>query len=153
MSSWMDKQRSNLEYKNDTFAIEICTDAIIDMNSKKFHKKFFDLSDRDDMFGKMSNIYTVIESPLTIPVPWLVAKSSLLYDTLNDFLLHSEQHGFTQHFYDAEYAYASTLPEPDPKKLTLDILSAGFIVWLITVMIACFVFVIEHVVAYFTRKP
>jgi hypothetical protein len=133
--------------------VEFCHDDNIAFGAKKYYKHLHSREDQDKLNRQNSHLFTVFDSSFHLHISWLTPKSSFLTDTLNDFLLHSEQHGFTQHFYDAEYVYSSTLPEPDPKKLTLDILSAGFIVWLITVMIACFVFVIEHVVAYFTRKP
>jgi hypothetical protein len=48
---------------------------------------------------------------------------------------------------------ASNVPKAKPKILTLHMFSAGFIVWLSAVLVACVVFSIHHVVAHNTRRP
>lgn len=68
--------------------------------------------------------------------------------------MECEQHGFTDYLYNSQFISVPhfSTTSPDPKKLTMEILSAGFYVWIGTVFVACIVFVIEHVVAYKTRK-
>lgn len=83
----------------------------------------------------------------------LVKPESYLYSVFNEFILHWFEHGFSK------LDQLNNLPEEpqievkDPRTvLTLYMLSAGFYLWLITVLIACVVFIGENVVSYFASK-
>jgi hypothetical protein len=96
-----------------------------------------------------SNIY----SSQGFPLSWLSSKFNYLIETYDKFLLEAEQQGFTQYFYDSYFIdFRGLHSTEDPKVLTMKMLSAGFIAWLVSVAIACIVFIIEQIVAFVTRK-
>lgn len=76
-----------------------------------------------------------------------VRRHSFLSETLYMFILEYQQHG--------HYAFAEKLrlpkvigkveEEDKPKVLTMQMLSAGFIVWLISILVSVFAFVCEIV--------
>jgi hypothetical protein len=110
---------------------------------------------RDDISNTSDEaieLFSNIESTQSYPLSWISRKSSFFFETLNNFLLKAEEHGFTQYFIDSQFIDLHPKVNPDPKILTNQMLSAGFIVWLASVAIACIVFVIEHIVAYKTRS-
>lgn len=74
-----------------------------------------------------------------------------LYKVLNDFILRCHQYGFIKHIESNNYPAPIIQPKDPNVVLTLYILSAGFYLWLISIVVACFVFVGEHVVRYFSR--
>lgn len=81
-----------------------------------------------------------------------VKPESFIFDVLNDFILQCHQHGIFKHFESINLPHVSVADIKDPRKvLSLYMLSAGLYLWLICVAVACLVFLIEHVVRYFSR--
>lgn len=81
----------------------------------------------------------------------MLKKGTYIKDVLNTFILQCQQHGFFEHLY-LKHIHFQVVDEKDPNKvLTMYMLSAGFYLWLMSIAIACIVFVIEHVVRYFSR--
>lgn len=75
-----------------------------------------------------------------------------IYNVLNDFILQGHQHGFFKLFESIHFPHEPIVDVQDPRKvLTMSMLSAGFYSWLISIVVACLVFVAEHVVRYYTR--
>lgn len=90
------------------------------------------------------NLHTSSEHTLTKP-------GSLINELLNNFILQFQQHGFFQHLYQ-KHLHMPIVNLKDPRKiLTMYMLSSGFYLWLMSVAVACIVFVIEHIVRYFSR--
>lgn len=82
----------------------------------------------------------------------LVKPESVIYEVLNEFILQCHQHGFMRHFESIYFPYPPIIEPEDPRRvLTMYMLSAGFYLWLITIAVACLVFVGEHVVRYYSR--
>jgi hypothetical protein len=105
--------------------------------------------DREDLMRSFSSF----ESYFSYPLSWLTNKCDYLTETFDKFLLEVEQSGFKQYYEDAQFIQLNIwTPDQKPKILTMQMLSAGFIVWLVSVGIACVVFIIEHIVAYATRR-
>lgn len=77
---------------------------------------------------------------------WLVTPNSFLCEELERFILELHQHGIIKHFHSLVSLPKVPEPESDPKKLTMYMLSAGFIVWISTVVVACLGFIGEHIV-------
>jgi hypothetical protein len=154
MNEFFDNQ---ICYGNDTFAIEENKDLIYIGNSK-IHKNYdyrklgADVSNNVNSYSKL---FAVVEGTRSFSVSWMMKRSSFLIDSFNKFLMECEQHGIHEKTYNDRFYHnvPSASSEVDKKKLTLDVLSAGFTVWIFSVLIACIVFVIEHIVAFFTRKP
>lgn len=80
---------------------------------------------------------------------------SCLYQSLEDFILKLHQHGLIDYL-KKKYFDALILPEKfiedDRKVLTLYVLSAGFCMWLIMIIISILAFIGEHIVRFVTRQ-
>lgn len=50
------------------------------------------------------------------------------------------------------YQVRSKEIKDDPKKLTMDMMSAGFYIWLGSVAVACLVFIGEHIYCFIVRR-
>lgn len=106
----------------------------------------------DNLFGDWMNIlfmqknFTVSEDNYeTSFSPWLVKMHSKVYEPLSKFILECHQHGLTEYFTRKNDVNRIKVKK-GPKIHTMYMLSAGFYIWLGTVGVACFVFVIELVV-------
>lgn len=78
-----------------------------------------------------------------------------LSEILEKFLLEAHQHGIIESIRRKFYQFGPNFKEEivsDPEKLSLYVLSAGFIVWLGTVGIACLIFLYEQIKFYFELK-
>jgi hypothetical protein len=142
----------SVNYQNMSFAYE----------QVKLKRVMKDVSYEDKIFKKGSEIKLIslirenfisFESTRSLSLSWLSKKSNFFINTLNKFLMEAEQHGFTQYFQDSKFKdLPPTSKNLKPKVLTMQMLSAGFIVWLGSVVVACFVFVIELLIAHKSRK-
>jgi hypothetical protein len=83
---------------------------------------------------------------------WLVTPESNLYETVQDFLLKMHEHGFIKHFDEMQHSFPVSEDGQGPQVLTMYMLSAGFIVWLATILLACIAFICEHIYRYFTSS-
>jgi hypothetical protein len=83
-------------------------------------------------------------------IVWVVGEYGVFTDFIDMFVLELHQHGIISHFLNLEKANKISKLPPGPQVLTLFTLSAGFIVWISTVFVACITFVCEHVVRYLT---
>lgn len=82
----------------------------------------------------------------------MVKPESYIYSVLNDFILQCHQYGFFNHFQSKKSKpLVLEIKDTSRKVLTMHMLSAGFYLWLMTVLLACVVFLIEHVVRYVSR--
>lgn len=83
---------------------------------------------------------------------FLVMFGSYIDQPLNEFILQCQQHGIIKYFEFVNIRPPNAAPKAGaPRKvLTTYILSAGLYLWLASVAVACVVFVLEHVVDYFT---
>lgn len=80
--------------------------------------------------------------------PWMVnMRRSFLYENLENFLVRCHENGMISYFQKQEFEeIREKLEDPDPQILTTQILSAGFLVWLGSVVVCIIVFLFEHVV-------
>lgn len=92
------------------------------------------------------------ESPRWILYCLLIRRNSILHESLNKFILEYNQHG--------HFAYSESIwnPKPlgednpdEPQVLTIDMMAAGFIVWLVCVLISIVVFFVELAFKKMTR--
>lgn len=82
---------------------------------------------------------------------FFVQPESCISEVLNEFILECHQHGFFS-FFESKYFEKPQIDKRDPRTvLTFYMLSAGFYLWLISIALACVVFVAEHAVRYYTR--
>jgi hypothetical protein len=130
--------------RNETFAYEFNKDELFVGVKKvlRFH---------DHVGAKMSEEankqYTSFESSRGFPLSWLAKRTSYFIEDLNKFLMEVEQYGFKEYLYNSKFENIAPTSEPGPQILTMYMLSAGFYIWLGSVVIACIVFAIEHIVA------
>lgn len=84
---------------------------------------------------------------------WILQSNSFLYELLNNFILETHQHGFIKRFESLNAYNKITIPkEKGPEILTIFMLSAGFYVWLATVLSAILTFIGELAVSHFITK-
>lgn len=84
--------------------------------------------------------------------PWYVNAYSVVYESIEKFILEAHQHGIIQ-FIESRYSSKKQRPrESGTKVLTMYMLSAGFYVWLVSVAIACVVFICEHIVSRYSNS-
>lgn len=129
-------------YRNQSFALYVARlGQTILQDSKEYFQELYE----SGMTVVKDNIHTMqSENVLTKP-------GSYITEVLNTFILQCHQHGIFQHLY-LKYIDPPIVQPKDPKKvLTMYMLSAGFYLWLISISVACIVFVIEHIVRYFSR--
>jgi hypothetical protein len=81
-----------------------------------------------------------------------VNNDNLVYDQLNKFILEVHQHGILVYYESLHNAPKVPKEEDPPQVLTMYMLSAGFIVWLVTVLIACLTFIGELIYFRFKRN-
>jgi beta-lactamase regulating signal transducer with metallopeptidase domain len=142
--------QKHYKYQNETFAIEANQDEIAFGVGKVKKIEGVDMIQNSQNVRKM---FKVVEGTRSFPLSWLMKQSSFLVESFNKFIMECEQHGFTDYFYKSQFVDVPYSPDkPDPQILTLDILSAGLIVWIVSVLIACIVFGCEHIVAFFNRR-
>lgn len=83
---------------------------------------------------------------------WFTYKQSIMFDSLQKFILEVHQHGFVSHFERKNTPRAADIPEDEPKVLTMQMLSAGFGLWLGSIIIAIVAFFGEHVAKNFEMR-
>lgn len=75
---------------------------------------------------------------------WVIVPFSYVYQKVEEFILLCHQNGIIDHLQEMLCVERSSKIEEQPKVLTLEMLSAGFYVWLASVVAAIFIFAIEH---------
>jgi hypothetical protein len=85
------------------------------------------------------------------PIYWQTPQGGILTDLIQKFTLEAHQHGHLNYFISLyQPPEIAKPPEPGPQILTMKKLSAGFIVWLGSLLIACTSFFMEHLIYYIT---
>lgn len=82
---------------------------------------------------------------------WMVIRYSVVYKSLEKFILECHQHGIFE-FIRRKYRKIPKQVETEQKVLTMYMLSAGFYIWLGSALIACIVFIGEHVHKYVSDR-
>lgn len=113
---------------------------LTDMENQEFNNAVFS----SDMVFLKQDLRTHFEA-------FHVRSGSYIHDVLNDFILQCHQHGFIEYFISRHFKLPKIDKRDTRKVLTMYMLSAGFYLWIISVVVACVVFVIEHIVRYFSR--
>lgn len=128
------------DYGNQTFALWI---GRVEKTILQGHKLFIQRLYETGM--------TVLNQDYDFSVENILIKpESYLCSVLNDFIYQWYEHGFNKHHQKINLPSSPIVDtNKDPKVLTMHMLSAGFYLWSATVLIACFVFIAEHVVSYF----
>jgi hypothetical protein len=141
--------KSHLFYENESFAFEVNKDELFFGNSKIWKTKGHEYAIAAQS-GRSS--FKVIEGTRTINLSWLIRRSDYLIHSVNKFLMECEQHGLKEYFYNNQFEAVSPPEKSRPKVLTMNVLSAGFIIWLASVLVACVIFIIELIVFYIKRR-
>lgn len=107
--------------------------------------RIFESRKFDQLAETASENNFVVEGNIEVSfAPWMTMTYSLLYDSISKFILEAKQHGFVVHF-EKENDLPEAVLEDEPKILTMYILSAGFYVWLGSIIIAFAAFICEHI--------
>lgn len=82
---------------------------------------------------------------------WFMDFQNFLYDDIEMLILQFHQHGIIKRY--ESFAKLPPIPpqEDQPQILTLYMLSAGFIVWCVTVLLACLTFIGEFTFYYVNK--
>lgn len=140
---------SQFKYKNETFAIytgRMPRSSLIQfftfdhMENQNFTDQVFS----SEMVYLKEDLRTHFEA-------FYVQSESCIYEMLNEFILQCHQHGFIEYLVSKHFNWPKKSKRDPRKVLTLYMLSAGFYIWLISISVAFVVFIIEHVVRYFSR--
>lgn len=123
--------QNQLDYENDTFGIT--TDRHMfwswQANLGKDVLKAFKLLDDD-----------IVQMPLFL----YFNTRALVSESFSNFILLCHQHGICDYFQSLVFLAEPNKDEPEkPQILTMQKLSAGFLVWFGSVFVACLVFVCE----------
>lgn len=131
--------RMYLEYENDTFAQIVNRNHLISIFDGKNIKEI----------EKNLRLFKMLEDEtfLTTFTSFLPHYRSYLNEILERFILEAHQHGIIDYCYRQAYRVNdfSGLIVSDPKVLTMYMLSAGFYIWLGSIVIACIVFIYEQI--------
>lgn len=131
-------------FGNDTYAILFNFVGDNDVSSGAENNQQFEYMER--------NILVIPEDYRWHMLSWHVHPQSFIYEPLQKFILECHQHGFIINLMNNLF---TTLVKPEaegPQVLTMFILSAGFYIWLCTVLIAIVVFFIEHLLFYLSKQ-
>lgn len=83
---------------------------------------------------------------------WLTMPLSHTFKPIEMFILRCHENGIIEYWTEMFYQDRSKEIKDDPKKLTMDIMSAGFYIWLGSVAVACLVFIGEHIYCFIVRR-
>lgn len=127
-------REGRLKYKIDKFALPIDRNIVKDMHELTEEVEFRILDDD----------YKVV------PLPLYVLSGSFITDKIDNFIHLCHQHGLVHYF--KNKAFPTNIKKPiegGPQVLNMEKLSAGFVIWIGSVVVACLVFLGEHVVFIF----
>jgi hypothetical protein len=139
---------SSLRKFNTTFAFYEASDfekvgqlAMITRSNWEQYDWDFYKAQKENIISSKMKIFK--DDYMWVGSSWLVTPNSFLCEALERYILELHQHGIIQHFHDLVSSPKVPESESDPQVLSMYILSAGFIVWIVTVAMACIVFIIE----------
>lgn len=75
--------------------------------------------------------------------PWYVKINSQLYENVENFITRCRENGVTEFLQKQQFPKVWQYQKDGPQVLTMQILSAGFYVWIGTICIAVLIFVLE----------
>lgn len=135
------------------------------MNSQvNFRNESFGMSMSRDMFAgwlatskssrDIVDAFRVLDDNyMEVPLSFSTHPQTIIAESLNKFILECHQHGFCANFISKAFDFIDLGNDKQgPQVLTRTKLSAGFFVWLATVVVACVVFALEHLVHYLKNK-
>lgn len=137
------------EHDNESFAIPMMFPYGISRN--RFSTNFKTNSDLYKNSGKFMTFLEDYSECFLMNLP--IKRSSVLFEPLQKFILVFHQHGHMA------YAESKWMPIPtgavdqdEPQVLTINMLAAGFVVWLICVLICIVVFLLEVIIGGLRRR-
>lgn len=147
-NKYLQKYNKQKIYGNDTFALRLCyvggkdivTASAMYQNSGS-RKMYSHIGYKSEQ----QNFFVIPEDFRWSFLSWHVLQNSFIYEPLEKFILNCHQHGIMAHLVDKLIPSLSEERKEGPKVLTTFMLSAGFYVWLTSVLIAIIVFILEHI--------
>lgn len=130
------RHKNQILFGNDTFAnLKSYISESEEISGSKKSKEMF----------KNDNLFLIPEDFLWHLISWHVAPQSFIYEPLEEFILNCHQNGMILHLMRQILPKESMFIESEsPPVLTMYMLSAGFYIWLITVLLSVIVFMLEH---------
>lgn len=140
--------KSHKKYQNESFAI--ATLRIIDYVS--FKSRIFLGRNLEEQKLRQSTMKFLDDNFLVFFSSWLIKMNSDLYRSIEKFMLECHQHGLIVFFGSKNALKPLEAVVDGPKVLTVKMLSAGFVLWLICVLVSCVAFISEHIVRVFEMR-
>lgn len=143
-------EEKNLVFVTDEVFRQAKTDQLIHGNHSFAYgvDRTFTLLTKD-WSEKYRNAFRIIDDNYNErPMSFLIHVRSFFAQTFDDFILQYHQHGFIRFLERVALSPKHDLKhkEEGPQVLNMEKLSAGFLVWVGSVIIACLVFILEHLV-------
>lgn len=143
---WKKYFKTSGKYGPDYTFAEMRTRMDFEIKAKKLFKNDKLSSSRDHQRMIMFK-----ENHRMIPIFWMMTPLTFITEYVEKFALEAHQHGHVNRFISLyELREIPKPPEQGPQVLNMKKLSAGFIVWLGSVLVACMSFLIEHLIYYLT---
>lgn len=109
---------------------------------------FFE-SNNSRSYTDVSNNFVVMENYFIVrPIQIYVRPSSVFFKRLEKTILECHQHGLLVKKSDPPELKSAD----EPQVLTMQMLEAGFVLWMCSICVACVVFICEHIVRYNSKR-
>jgi hypothetical protein len=134
---------NHIRFDNDTFVIPYL---------RLFHKNSLVATNDESVYKDMHKYFKLFEEDYNLYFySWSVGAQ--LYESFQKYILECHQHGIITYLNQKYFpTFLKPDEEEDPRVLTMYMLSAGFYLWLGSIVVACIVFIGEHVVRYFSKR-
>lgn len=122
--------------------------------SRTIHEHLRQITSSSPEYREFFSNYEIFnENYYTVPQTWILQTNSFIHQTIDMLILRLHQNGIIARFESLFSLPKLPKPEdPGPQILTMKKLSAGFTVWIGSVLIACIAFVCEHIYKYLDDK-
>lgn len=149
-----DKCRNQQLFWNDSFALltSFIGDSQFDscLSAKQYGSVI--VIQNNKMNQKESSMWVIPEVFRWNLFSWHIRRQSFIYEPLHHFILRCHQNGLIHHLIEEIIPKLSDPKQSETQKLTIYTLSAGFYIWLYTVLIAIIVFLMEQGIFYFSNR-
>lgn len=104
---------------------------------------------------KIMEVFKMLDEDfIQMPLFIYINPRAIIFENMNEFIYQCHQHGFCQHFQSItiKSEHKKLEKKQAPQVLTMGKLSAGFLVWIGSVLVACIIFLCEHVVFWWQKR-
>lgn len=139
-------RKNQIQFHNETFA---------ELVNQNFLGALFNGTNFNEIEENLQSFKMLHEEPFQrSTMNFFTSSRGYLAEILEKFILEAQQHGILDYFHRRVYRFEKVKEniESETQVLSMYMLSAGFYVWLVTVALACFVFIGEHIFFFIKEK-